>query len=119
MKEVPLTKGMVAVVDDEDFEAVMQFKWCATVSNTHRKFRRNCTPKYYACRFERQPDGKRKKVYLHRWLMGDPPGLIVDHMDGNGLNCSRATNLRITDAAGNRANIHGSILEETEEVEWN
>ena len=29
MKEIRLTKGYVALVDDKDFERVNQFKWCA------------------------------------------------------------------------------------------
>jgi hypothetical protein len=31
MKTVQLTKGYVALVSDEDFERVNQFKWCANV----------------------------------------------------------------------------------------
>ena len=27
MKEIPLTKGKVALVDDSDFEWLMQWKW--------------------------------------------------------------------------------------------
>ena len=30
MKTIPLTKGLVAIVDDDDFEHVSQFKWHAT-----------------------------------------------------------------------------------------
>jgi len=30
MKTIPLSKGMVALVSDEDFERVNQFKWCAS-----------------------------------------------------------------------------------------
>ncbi|MFH1744454.1 MAG: hypothetical protein ABIH23_36080 [bacterium] len=29
MKEISLTQGRVALVDDEDFEQVSQWKWCA------------------------------------------------------------------------------------------
>lgn len=47
--------------------------------------------------------GSRKKIYLHRLLMGFPAGL-VDHRDGNGLN-NRRENLRV--AAGHRQNAQG------------
>lgn len=27
MKHIPLTKGFIAIVDDEDFESLSKFKW--------------------------------------------------------------------------------------------
>ncbi len=44
-----------------------------------------------------------KYVYLHRWLVGATDGQIVDHRDGDTLNCRRS-NLRITDKFGNARN---------------
>lgn len=35
----------------------------------------------------------RRTVYLHRLVMGDPPGLTIDHKDNNTLDC-RKSNLR-------------------------
>ena len=41
---------------------------------------------------------------LHRMLLGvTDPKVIVDHIDGNGLNCQRS-NLRVTNHAGNAWN---------------
>ena len=34
-------------------------------------------------------NGKRSRLYLHRVITGVADGLMVDHRDGNGLNCRR------------------------------
>lgn len=54
MKEIPLTQGQVALVDDEDFERVNAFKWCA---KWHSK-----TKSFYAVR-SKQLKGKKKRLY--------------------------------------------------------
>ena len=73
-KEIQLTKGKVAIVDDEDFDRLNQWKWCAY--QNRRTF--------YAVR--RLGD---KKVHMHHLLMPKP----VDHVNGNGLD-NRRCNLR-------------------------
>ena len=35
MKKIPLTKGFVALVDDEDYARVSQYKWCALTRNNY------------------------------------------------------------------------------------
>lgn len=85
MKEIPLTKGLVAFVDDEDFERLNRFKWTAQEQGKAGDF--------YAYRFEATGKGKRRKIYLHRLIAGEPKVLKVDHRDHNGLNCQKE-NLR-------------------------
>ena len=75
MKEIPLTRNKVALVDDEDYEKLSQHKWHCM------KFRN----KYYA----RRCDGHNKKIYMHREIAGFPEGKIVDHRNGNGLDNQR------------------------------
>ncbi len=82
-REIPLTKGYVAFVDDEDFGAVMQFSWCAHVTPNGR---------VYARRSYRQ-NGARQGQYLHQFILGVQAGAVVDHRDFDGLNCRRE-NLR-------------------------
>lgn len=86
MKEIPLTKGQVAWVDDNDHGWLNQWKWCATrVRHT-----------YYAVRRA----GKRF-LYMHRVILPDAPR--VDHRDGNGCNNQRE-NLRAATPAQNCQN---------------
>lgn len=84
MKEIKLTKGFVALVDDEDYEYLSQWKWYALKNyNT-----------YYATRAVYFPDiKKQKRVFMHRLIMNTPDEMFVDHKDFNGLNNQRM-NLR-------------------------
>lgn len=82
MKEIQLTQGKVALVDDSDFEAVNEFKWFA--------YRNGET--FYAARSVKKPDGQWVRQDLHRFLMPGAPD-EVDHKDGDGLNNQRE-NLR-------------------------
>lgn len=87
-KEVKLTKGQVAIVDDEDFELVSKHIWWAKKSGNT----------FYA---EGRVDGK--IVKLHRFIMNPPDKLEVDHQDRNGLNCTRK-NMRLATHRQNRGN---------------
>jgi hypothetical protein len=49
------------------------------------------------------PDGKRRDIKLHRFIMECPPGLLVDHRNGNHLDCRRE-NLRVCTTAQNTRN---------------
>lgn len=94
MKEIPLTKGYVAIVDDEDYGRMSQYKWQASVrSNTL----------VYAIGNARTSSGRRTRVYLHRMVMGAEKGQQVDHINRNGLDCQRH-NLRFSTHGQNMAN---------------
>ncbi len=84
MKQIPLTQGKIALVDDEDFEWLSKLKWSV------RKTRKN----FYAQRnISKTKIGD--MVAMHRQIMmlkkGD--GIHVDHINGNGLD-NRRCNLR-------------------------
>jgi hypothetical protein len=89
MKQIELTKGYFATVDDEDYERVAQFNWCATVKQQG----------VYAVR-GKGPRGKMKMIYLHRFLLGAVAGQYVDHVDGDSLN-NRRDNLRLCSGRAN------------------
>ena len=82
MKEIPLTQGQVALVDDEDFERVNQYKWHALLDPN--------TGKYYA---KRRDGNKNTFIIMHRFIMSTPQGLVCDHINGNTLD-NRKCNLR-------------------------
>jgi len=93
MKEIKLTQNQFALVDDEDFEHLNQFKWCA--------HKRGNT--FYA---ERSVpiNGKYKTKAMHKFIMCDNPFKSdVDHRDGNGLNNQRG-NLRFCTDQQNQMN---------------
>lgn len=80
-KEIPLTQGKVAVVDDEDYDELMKYKWHATTGGGGRK----C----YAETSWRK--GKTKgNSRMHTMLSGCT---MTDHIDGDGLN-NMKSNLR-------------------------
>lgn len=96
MKEIPLTQGKYALIDDIDLERVSQYKWFARKS-------KKC---YYAATYIREWE-KVKMIHLHHFIAGWPlNGLIVDHKDRNGLN-NQISNLRICTQAQNVANRTG------------
>lgn len=85
MKEIKLTKGQVALVDDEDYEFLNQIKWYA--------YKNPKSETYYAVGVEKNKYGK-KSLRMHRLIMNAPKGMDVDHKDHNGLN-NQKYNLRI------------------------
>lgn len=94
MKEVSLTKGLVALVDDSDYERVMAAGPWQSSPRKHTA---------YAQRAVRR-NGKITSQLLHRFLLGiTDPKILVDHGDRNGLNCQR-WNMRAATRSENAAN---------------
>lgn len=89
MKTIPLTKGKVALVDDDVFEYLSQWKWyCSTENRAVRT----------------TGDGQNQKmIYMHREIMNAPAGIEVDHRSLNTLDNQR-DNLRLSTRSQNSAN---------------
>ena len=86
MREIPLTQGKVALVDDADYESLAQHKWFAQRILHH----------WYAVR-------RGGRTYMHREILKPGPGEQCDHVDGNGLNNLRS-NLRRCTPSQNQQN---------------
>jgi len=87
MKTIKLTKGYLALIDDEDFDRANKVKWYAQV-----------TKKYV---YAAHRDGRNGPIwYLHRFILNQFGKVFVDHKDHNTLNCQK-DNLRL---ASNRQN---------------
>jgi hypothetical protein len=83
-RRIPLTQGQYAIVDPEDYERLNKHKW-------HAKKYKNT---FYAARNIRI--GKNKKwlpIQMHREILRVPDGMLVDHINHNGLD-NRKANLR-------------------------
>jgi hypothetical protein len=93
MKEIKLTQGRVALVDDEDYDFLNQWKW--RIYYDKHKY-------YYAKRTEIR-NGRCITIRMHRLIMKTPPGMETDHIDHDGLNNQRY-NLRNVTHAQNQMN---------------
>lgn len=94
MKEIQLTQGQVALVDDADYEWLNQWKWYAHKNKVGNSF--------YAIRNE-YANGKQTGIKMHRFILGvTDTDVFCDHADLDGLNnqrynlrkCSRIENGR-------------------------
>jgi len=80
--KITLSKGLFAIIDEEDFERVNKFKWHA--EKPHNT--------YYALRQIRIPNGKKRKIYMRRFILGFTDTSSIDHINRNGLD-NRRVNL--------------------------
>lgn len=96
-REIQLTKGKVAIVDDEDFALVSRWRWAYIPSYKNQG-------SGYAMRITRDAGSRKSRaVYMHRFIMNSKPGQETDHVDRNGLNNTRA-NLRLCSHGENTRN---------------
>ena len=100
MKTIPLSQGQFAIVDDEDFEELNQFRWYAGwARNTHS---------FYAKRKLRWRNGKQVMELMHRRILGLERGdkRHGDHLNHTTLD-NRRSNLRIVTNQENQHNRRG------------
>ena len=88
LRYIPLTKNKFAIVDAADYEWLSGFRWHATCARGRS----------YAATVQGG-----KSISMHRLIMNPPPGMVTDHINGNGLDNSR-NNLRNCTPEQNRQN---------------
>lgn len=84
---IPLTQGKVAIIDEEDYLLISQYKWHASRGGWGG-----------VCAIS----GK-EGIRMHRLIMNAPSSLMVDHVNGDALDNRRA-NLRLANAVQNQRN---------------
>lgn len=109
-KDIELSQGKKALVDDDDFEWLDKYYWVA---------RRDRVTTYAVGSLSRKPSGvidvsgrrRRPKgigtigklIPMHRFLLNAPDDMEVDHINGDGLD-NRRPNLRLVSRAENLQN---------------
>jgi hypothetical protein len=94
VKEIPVSGGLVALVDDEDEALVSGYKWYKLIA------KRSNTVYAVANSTGVHP---RKHILMHRLILAAPCGVKVDHQNLNGLDCQRQ-NLRLATNSQNNFN---------------
>ena len=92
MKEIPLTRGYIALVDDEDYDLLSDYSWYAFIRK-HTVYARTHVYK----------DGLRKNMSMHRMILNPPDGMEVDHLNHNGID-NRRQNISVVTRSENAYN---------------
>ncbi len=94
MKLIELTQNKQAIVDDENFQFLNNFKWHASLSRGN----------YYALRSDYYSPNKAYHISMARTVMGvTDPHIKIDHKNGNTLD-NRKENLRLASNQTNARN---------------
>ena len=112
MKEIMLTKGRKAIIDDEDFEKLSHYKWCVDIKRLGIQ--------EYALTAN-WINGKSNNIMMHRLIMNlkKLDKRFIDHINGNGLD-NRKINLRICTRSQNQWNSkkHKKCISKYKGVSW-
>jgi hypothetical protein len=92
-RRIDLGSEIFAMVEQRDYYRVKELNWCISGSG-------KC---FYAVHYEEAGPGKTKKIYMHRFIMVEPAGKLVDHHNNDTLD-NRRTNLRIASHSENNSN---------------
>lgn len=92
MKEIQLTQGKIALIDDQDFELISKYKWRLQKGrNTHYAI----TQIYHR--------RKMQIILMHRLILNPEKNMDVDHINHNGWDNTRS-NIRVCTKSQNCMN---------------
>ncbi|KKN12808.1 hypothetical protein LCGC14_1012820 [marine sediment metagenome] len=96
MKQIPLTQGQFALVDDADYDGLSKYKWFA-----HKQH----TGNFYALRHSPRENNKDYSIQMHRQILGlgREDKHQTDHKNHNTLDNQR-NNLRVCTQSQNQRN---------------
>ena len=107
MKKIQLTQGKHALVDDEDFEFLSQWKWHLSHGYAQRSIN-----------VSRFGNGKKTKtIRMHRTIMQLSERTSIDHINGDGLD-NRKSNLRACTGKQNQQNRKTHYNKRFKGVNW-
>ena len=92
MKEIKLTRGQVAIVDDEDYERISKHNWAVHPQRAG-----------YAVRKGNKKRGEPRTILMHREVLNAPRDAQIDHINRNSLD-NRKCNLRLATVQKNAFN---------------
>jgi hypothetical protein len=93
-KTIKLDKEKETIIDDEDYESLIQYDW---------RYDNVGTSNEYARRRGFPGEGKSGGIFMHRLIMKANKGDLVDHINGDGLD-NRKNNLRLSTKSTNGMN---------------
>jgi len=100
VRELAITRGLVALVDEQDFDRVANDHWQPVI-----EYGRVTGVQRVVYLGGGKYNQRRRTVRLHRVILGiTDPTILVDHRDGNPLNNVRS-NLRLATRAQNGSNL--------------
>ena len=102
MKKIKLTRGYAAIVDDEDYDRVSKIKWYTMGKEPHIY-----AASGHRTSKKRVAQGVKETntfITLHRFIIEEKNGEIVDHINRNTLD-NRKKNLRLCSQSENLKNL--------------
>lgn len=112
MKQIPLTQGQYALVDDTDYDWLNQYKWFAI---------RHYSGNFYAARSSPRKNGKQYLIRMSREILKLNRGDLrqADHTNHNTLD-NRQDNLRVCTNQQNQRNqkLHFGTISKYKGVTW-